>query len=41
MPADEKAARANLVIDTNGSFDDTDAQIEQVFRQLRVLAATA
>ena len=41
MPADEKAARASLVIDTNGSFDNTDAQIEQAFRQLRVLATTA
>jgi len=41
MPADEKAERANLVIDTNGSFEETDAQIDQVFRQLQVMATTA
>ena len=41
MPADEKAARADLVIDTNGSVQDTDAQIEQVFRQLQLMVTAA
>jgi dephospho-CoA kinase len=34
MPADEKAARADLVIRTDGSFADTDRQIEEVLATL-------
>jgi dephospho-CoA kinase len=39
VPADEKAGRADLVIDTNGSFEATDAQIEEVFRRLQLMAS--
>jgi dephospho-CoA kinase len=34
LPADEKARRANHVIDTSGSYEDTDAQVERVLGQL-------
>ena len=34
MPAVEKASRANFVIRTDGSFKDTDRQVEQVYRVL-------
>jgi dephospho-CoA kinase len=33
-PADEKAARADFVIRTDGSFEETDRQIADVLRQL-------
>jgi dephospho-CoA kinase len=35
MPAIDKAARADFVIHTDGSFDETDAQVEQVWKKLR------
>jgi dephospho-CoA kinase len=34
MPAIDKAARADLVIQTDGTFAETDAQVEQVWRKL-------
>lgn len=34
MPIAEKRARADLVIDTSGSFDDTDREIERVWLAL-------
>ena len=34
LPADEKAARADYVIRTDGSFDDTDACVRQVLAEL-------
>ena len=34
MPAEEKAARADFVIRTDGAFEDTDAQVERVWRTL-------
>jgi len=33
-PIDEKAARADYVIDTSGTFDDTNQQVDRVFEQL-------
>jgi dephospho-CoA kinase len=39
MPVAEKAARADYVIRTDGTFDETDAQVVAVLRSLR--AATA
>ena len=36
LPAAEKAARANHVIDTSGTFEETDAQVD---RLLRILAS--
>jgi dephospho-CoA kinase len=35
MAAIDKAARADFVIHTDGSFDETDAQVEQVWKTLR------
>jgi dephospho-CoA kinase len=35
LPIDEKAARADYVIDTNGSFDDTNQQVDAVLETLR------
>ena len=35
LPADEKAARADFVIRTDGTFADTNQQVEQVLRQIR------
>ena len=34
LPAAEKAARADQVVKTDGSFVETDAQVEQIFRRL-------
>lgn len=34
MPADEKAARADFIIRTDGSFAETDAQIERIWGEL-------
>jgi dephospho-CoA kinase len=34
MPAVDKAARADLVIQTDGTFAETDAQVEQIWRKL-------
>ena len=39
MPAVEKASRADFVIRTDGSFEDTDRQVEQVFQNLRMLGS--
>ncbi len=36
MPADEKARVADYVIDTSGSFEETRAQVESVYRALVV-----
>lgn len=38
LPAEEKAARADYVIRTDGSFDDTDAQVRQVLSALLAIA---
>jgi dephospho-CoA kinase len=35
LPAAEKAARADFVIDTSGSFEETDRQIEELLGKLR------
>jgi dephospho-CoA kinase len=35
MPAAEKAARADYVIRTDGSFADTDSQVEKIWAELR------
>ena len=37
MSAAEKASRADFVIRTDGSFAETDRQVEQVFEKLRML----
>ena len=34
LPAAEKAARANYIIDTGGTFEDADAQVQRVFDEL-------
>ena len=34
MPAHEKAARADFVITTDGTFPETDAQVDAIWRQL-------
>jgi dephospho-CoA kinase len=34
MPSDEKARRADYVIDTGGSFEETDAQVSEVWKKL-------
>ena len=39
LPADEKAARADYVIRTDGSFDDTDARVSEVLSELLTLTA--
>jgi dephospho-CoA kinase len=35
MPAAEKAARADFVIQTGGSFAETDAQVEKIWQQIQ------
>jgi hypothetical protein len=35
MPIEEKAAKADLVIDTSGTFDETTRQIREVWTKLR------
>jgi len=35
MPAIDKAARADFVIHTDGSFAETDAQVEQIWKKLK------
>jgi dephospho-CoA kinase len=37
LPIDEKARRADFVITTDGSFEDTDRQVREVFEALRRL----
>lgn len=39
LPAEEKARRADYVIRTDGSFADTDAQVDGVLRELLELAS--
>jgi len=34
LPAAEKAARANHVIDTSGTFEETDAHVDRLLRAL-------
>jgi dephospho-CoA kinase len=34
LPAVEKAARANYVIDTSGTFENTDAQVQRILERL-------
>ena len=34
LPADEKAARATFVIDTSGTFENTDAQVQRILEAL-------
>jgi dephospho-CoA kinase len=34
LPAAEKAARADFVIDTDGTFQETDAQVDEILRTL-------
>lgn len=34
MPAEEKGVRADFVIDTNGTLDQTEAQVERIWRNL-------
>jgi dephospho-CoA kinase len=36
LPIGAKAARADYVIDTSGSFEETDTQVEAVLEELRV-----
>src|SRR6185503_13134567 len=31
-PTDEKAARADFVVTTDGSFEETNAQVEEIYR---------
>lgn len=38
LPADEKAARADYVIRTDGTFDETDARVTQVLADLLAVA---
>ncbi|HUR35414.1 MAG TPA: dephospho-CoA kinase [Vicinamibacterales bacterium] len=38
LPAEEKARRADYVIRTDGSFEDTDAQVDLVLRELLAIA---
>jgi len=38
LPAEEKAARADYAIRTDGSFDDTDARVRQLLSELLALA---
>ena len=35
MPAEEKAARADFVITTDGTFEETDAQVDAIWRSSR------
>ena len=34
-PTDEKASRADFVVTTDGTFDETNAQVEAIYRKLR------
>ena len=34
-PTDEKVARADFVVTTDGSFEETDAQIDGIYRKLQ------
>jgi dephospho-CoA kinase len=39
MPGEEKKRRADFVIDTSASMEDTERQVREVFSQLQALAA--
>ena len=39
LPIEEKAGRGDYVIDTSGTFDRTNAQVERVWTALNSLAA--
>lgn len=39
LPIEEKTRRAAYVIDTSGTFDDTDAQVDRLWRVFKELAA--
>jgi dephospho-CoA kinase len=41
LPIKEKARRADYVIDTNGSFENTERQVVDVLRQLRLIGPYA
>jgi dephospho-CoA kinase len=41
LPIKEKARRADYVIDTNGSFENTERQVTDVLRQLRLIGPYA
>jgi dephospho-CoA kinase len=41
MPQEEKMRHADFLIDTSGGFDETRARVEQVYAELRELAAQA
>jgi dephospho-CoA kinase len=38
MPQEEKKRFGDFLIDTSGSFDETRAQVEDIYKQLRKLA---
>ena len=40
LPVEEKASRADYVIRTDGTFEDTDRQVRQVFDQLQSASTT-
>jgi dephospho-CoA kinase len=35
IPAEEKAARADFVVRTDGTFAETDAQVDAIWRRLQ------
>lgn len=37
LPAAEKAARADYVIDTSGTIEETDARIDEIYKELQAL----
>ena len=39
LPQAEKLRHADFAVDTSGSFDETRARVEEVYEQLRRLAA--
>jgi dephospho-CoA kinase len=39
LPQEEKLRHADFAVDTSGSFDETRARVEEVYRELRRLAA--
>ncbi|HEX4603685.1 MAG TPA: dephospho-CoA kinase [Candidatus Angelobacter sp.] len=41
MPDEEKARRANFVIDNSGSVEETRHQVQRIYAELKILAKTA
>ena len=39
IPAEEKASRADFVVDTDGTFADTDSQVDAIWSQLNTFVA--